>query len=79
MPQIKHLCLSVCVFVLIQNLKINNNLIGEVLEDALRSCIHLRVLDLNHNLLHEQGIAAHAWTHLKYVHPSILSYTFLYF
>lgn len=81
MPQIRHACLSVCVlfFVFIQKLQMNKNLIEEVLEEALRSCVHLKVLDLNHNQLCEQGIATHAWTHLKYVHPSFLSYTFLFF
>lgn len=58
------------LFVPIQELKINKNLIGEVREDALVSCTHLRVLDLNHNLLQEQSIATQAWTHLKYVHPA---------
>lgn len=49
----------------------NENLIEELTEEALRGCIHLRVLELRHNRLHEQDIATHAWTRLKYVHPSI--------
>lgn len=47
------------------------NLIEEMTEGALKGCVHLRVLDLSHNRLHEQGIFPQAWTHLKYVHPSI--------
>lgn len=49
----------------------NGNLMKEVTEEALRGHVHLKVLRLSHNLLHEQGIATYAWTHLKYVPPSI--------
>lgn len=45
----------------------NENLIEEATEEALRGCVHLRVLDLSHNLLHEHSIGSQAWTHLKYV------------
>ncbi|KAF7655827.1 hypothetical protein LDENG_00050370 [Lucifuga dentata] len=48
----------------LQELEISRNLIEEVTEEALRGCVHLRVLDLSHNLLHEQFMAPHAWTHL---------------
>lgn len=48
----------------------NENLIEEVTEEALKGCINLRVLDLSHNLLHEQSIAHRAWTRLKYVYLS---------
>ncbi|XP_026223380.1 extracellular matrix protein 2 [Anabas testudineus] len=58
----------------LQRLMINKNLIEEVPEDALRSCVHLRALDLSHNLLREQGIATHAWTHLKFLEVLDLSY-----
>lgn len=56
----------------------NENLIETVTEEALRGCVHLRVLDLSHNLLHEQGIATRAWTRLKYVHPANNVLQFLY-
>ncbi|XP_028438383.1 extracellular matrix protein 2 [Perca flavescens] len=49
----------------LQELDMTENLIEAVTEEALRGCVHLRVLDLSHNLLHEQGIATHAWTRLK--------------
>ncbi|XP_040906210.1 extracellular matrix protein 2 [Toxotes jaculatrix] len=58
----------------LQELEMNKNLIEEVPEKALRGCVHLRVLDLNHNLLHEQGIGSHAWTHLKSLEALDLSY-----
>lgn len=48
----------------------NENQIEEVREEALRGCVLLRVLDLSHNLLHEQDIAIRAWIYLKYVHSS---------
>lgn len=64
-----------CLFVsllFIQKLTVNDNQIDEVKEAALRDYIHLRVLDLSQNRLHEQVIAPHTWNHLKYVHsPSI--------
>lgn len=70
-PNQTSLPVFVCFFFFLQELEMNKNLIEEVTHEALRGCIHLRVLDLSHNLLHEQGIDTRAWTHLKYVHPSI--------
>ncbi|XP_041802490.1 extracellular matrix protein 2 [Chelmon rostratus] len=58
----------------LQELEMNKNLIEEVTHEALRGCIHLRVLDLSHNLLHEQGIDTRAWTHLKSLEALDLSY-----
>ncbi|XP_031172731.2 extracellular matrix protein 2 [Sander lucioperca] len=58
----------------LQELDMNENLIETVTEEALRGCVHLRVLDLSHNLLHEQGIATRAWTRLKSLEALNLSY-----
>ncbi|XP_044207395.1 extracellular matrix protein 2 [Thunnus albacares] len=55
-------------------LKMNQNLIEEVTEEAVRGCVHLRVLDLSHNLLHEQAIADRAWIRLKALEALDLSY-----
>lgn len=52
------------------------NVIEVLHEEALRGCVHLIDLDLSHNLLHEQGMATRAWSHLKYVHPSVLRNSF---
>ncbi|XP_078480371.1 extracellular matrix protein 2-like, partial [Lampetra planeri] len=48
----------------LQVLGMKQNQIVELTGDELRGCKHLKVLDLSHNLLHEQSIAQHAWTHL---------------
>ncbi|TNN82358.1 Extracellular matrix protein 2 [Liparis tanakae] len=58
----------------LQKLEMNGNLIEEVTEEALRGYIHLGVLELSHNRLHEQGIATHAWTRLKSLEALDLSY-----
>ncbi|XP_045912695.1 extracellular matrix protein 2 [Micropterus dolomieu] len=58
----------------LQELKMNKNLIEEVTEEALRGCIHLRVLDLRHNLLREQGISTQACTRLKSLEALDLSH-----
>ncbi|KAM7411805.1 hypothetical protein PAMA_021671 [Pampus argenteus] len=58
----------------LQELDMNGNLIEEVTEEALRGCVHLRVLDLSHNRLHEQGIAHRAWSRLKALEAFDLSY-----
>ncbi|XP_035761501.1 extracellular matrix protein 2, partial [Neolamprologus brichardi] len=58
----------------LQTLRMNENLIEELTEEALRGCIHLRVLELRHNRLHEQDIATHAWTRLKSLEALDLSH-----
>ncbi|XP_028266048.1 extracellular matrix protein 2 [Parambassis ranga] len=58
----------------LQLLQISENLIEEVTEEELRDCIHLRVLDLSHNHLHEQSIATRAWTHLRSLEALDLSH-----
>ncbi|XP_029291780.1 extracellular matrix protein 2 [Cottoperca gobio] len=58
----------------LQELEMNENLIEEVTEETLKGCVHLKVLDLSHNLLHEQGIATHAWSRLKTLEALDLSY-----
>ncbi|XP_034393246.1 extracellular matrix protein 2 [Cyclopterus lumpus] len=58
----------------LQKLEMNGNLVEEVTEEALRGCVHLGVLELSHNLLHEQGIATHAWTRFKSLEALDLSY-----
>ncbi|XP_029995354.1 extracellular matrix protein 2 [Sphaeramia orbicularis] len=58
----------------LQELEINENLIEEVTEQALRGCIHLRVLDMSHNLLHQQGIDPHAWRHARSLETLDLSH-----
>ncbi|KAI4824014.1 hypothetical protein KUCAC02_012559 [Chaenocephalus aceratus] len=58
----------------LQELKINANQIEEVTKEALRGCVHLRVLDMSHNLLHEQGIATKAWSRLNTLESLDLSY-----
>ncbi|KAK1898774.1 Extracellular matrix protein 2 [Dissostichus eleginoides] len=58
----------------LQELEINENQIEEVTKEALRGCVHLRVLDMSHNLLHEQGIATKAWSRLNTLESLDLSY-----
>ncbi|XP_030277995.1 extracellular matrix protein 2 [Sparus aurata] len=58
----------------LQDLEMNENLIEEATEEALRGCVHLRVLDLSHNLLHEHSIGKQAWTRLKSLEALDLSY-----
>nr|XP_020475336.1 extracellular matrix protein 2-like [Monopterus albus] len=58
----------------LQKLEMNENLVGEVHEETLRGCVHLRVLNLSHNLLHEQVMAGHTWTPLKSLEILDLSY-----
>ncbi|XP_040009255.1 extracellular matrix protein 2 [Xiphias gladius] len=58
----------------LQELKINGNLIEDVPEKPLRRCVHLKVLDLSHNLLHDQGIINLTWIRLKSLEALDLSY-----
>ncbi|KAG7228273.1 hypothetical protein INR49_009134 [Caranx melampygus] len=58
----------------LQELKMNGNQIEVVPEKVLRGCNHLRMLDLSHNLLHEQGIYDRAWTGLKSLETLDLSH-----
>ncbi|XP_023281033.1 extracellular matrix protein 2-like [Seriola lalandi dorsalis] len=58
----------------LQELEMNENQIEEVPEKALRGCVHLRLMNLSHNLLHEQGIGERAWTGLKSLETLDLSY-----
>ncbi|XP_068609120.1 extracellular matrix protein 2 [Brachionichthys hirsutus] len=58
----------------LQKLEMCENSIKEVTEEALRRCVHLKVLDLSRNRLHEKGIAAHAWTRLKSLETLTLSH-----
>ncbi|XP_053173941.1 extracellular matrix protein 2 [Scomber japonicus] len=58
----------------LKRLDMNDNLIDEVTEEVVRDCFHLRALNLSHNLLHEQAVAHHAWTHLKALEVLDLSY-----
>lgn len=52
-------------------LKMSGNMIDRVTEEALKGYSNLSLLDLSHNLLHDQSIPANTWTHLKYVHPPV--------
>uniref|UniRef100_A0A7N8X8S6 Si:dkey-32e6.6 n=1 Tax=Mastacembelus armatus TaxID=205130 RepID=A0A7N8X8S6_9TELE len=58
----------------LQVLGMSENQIDEVPEEALRGCVHLRALDMSHNLLHEESITAHIWAHLKSLQVLNLSY-----
>ncbi|XP_035015694.1 extracellular matrix protein 2 [Hippoglossus stenolepis] len=58
----------------LQELELNGNQIMEVSEEPLRGCVHLKVLDLSHNLLHEQRIGDRAWTHVKSLEALDLSF-----
>ncbi|XP_034551118.1 extracellular matrix protein 2 [Notolabrus celidotus] len=58
----------------LQELEMKENQIMEVTSEALRSCVHLRLLDLSHNLLHEQRIETNAWTRLKSLEALDLSH-----
>ncbi|KAF7210678.1 extracellular matrix protein 2-like [Nothobranchius furzeri] len=58
----------------LQMLKMNKNQINEVTEEPLRGCVRLRVLDLSHNRIHEQGIATGVWTFLKSLEDLNLSH-----
>uniref|UniRef100_A0A8C6TDE4 Uncharacterized protein n=1 Tax=Neogobius melanostomus TaxID=47308 RepID=A0A8C6TDE4_9GOBI len=43
-------------------------------EEALRDCVHLRVLDMSHNLLHERSIANNAWRRARSLESLDLSF-----
>lgn len=60
-----------CLKCLLQVLKMSENMIDSVTEETLRGCSNLRLLDLSQNQLQEQSIPANAWSHLKYVRPSV--------
>nr|XP_043893380.1 extracellular matrix protein 2 [Solea senegalensis] len=49
----------------LQELRMKGNQILQLSEEPLRGCSNLKVLDLNHNLLHEQRVVDQAWRHLK--------------
>ncbi|XP_029910910.1 extracellular matrix protein 2 [Myripristis murdjan] len=58
----------------LQELRISDNQIEDVTEEALSGCVHLRLLNLSHNVLHEQSIAARAWTNLTALEDLDMSY-----
>ncbi|XP_035502255.1 extracellular matrix protein 2 [Scophthalmus maximus] len=58
----------------LQELSMNENQIEQLPEEPLRGCVHLKVLDLSHNLLHEQDIGHPDWTRLKSLEALDLSY-----
>uniref|UniRef100_A0A087XJA8 Si:dkey-32e6.6 n=2 Tax=Poecilia formosa TaxID=48698 RepID=A0A087XJA8_POEFO len=58
----------------LQVLKMNGNLIEEVAAEALRDCIHLKVLDLRHNYIHDQSININTWTRLRSLEDLDLSH-----
>ncbi|XP_043977710.1 extracellular matrix protein 2 [Gambusia affinis] len=58
----------------LQVLKMNGNLLEEVAVEALRDCIHLKVLNLSHNFIHDQSIDSNSWTRLRSLEDLDLSH-----
>ncbi|MED6268318.1 hypothetical protein CHARACLAT_021163, partial [Characodon lateralis] len=58
----------------LQVLRMKENLIEEVTVEPLRDCIHLKVLDLSHNYIHDQSITNSIWTQLKSLEDLDLSH-----
>lgn len=55
------------VLVYLQDLRLQENQIVEVQDRLLDKCVHLKVLDLSHNLLKENSIYPEAWVKLPWV------------
>ncbi len=55
------------VLVYLQDLRLQDNQIVEVQDRLLDKCVHLKVLDLSHNLLKENSIYPEAWINLRWV------------
>ncbi len=51
----------------LQDLRLQDNQIVEVQDRLLDKCVHLKVLDLSHNLLKENSFYPEAWINLRWV------------
>uniref|UniRef100_A0A673LX44 Extracellular matrix protein 2-like n=1 Tax=Sinocyclocheilus rhinocerous TaxID=307959 RepID=A0A673LX44_9TELE len=58
----------------IEDLRLQDNQIVEVQDRLLDKCVHLKVLDLSHNLLKENSIYAEAWINLRKLETLDLSH-----
>ncbi|XP_061664272.1 extracellular matrix protein 2 [Syngnathoides biaculeatus] len=57
----------------LQTLEMDENLIEELTEDSLKGCSHLKILDLSHNLLRDEGLSQRVWTSLRQLEALDLS------